>query len=105
MLTTWSVRRRLTLLAGLTALAGCLVAAVVITMLAHLVLTDYRLEQAAAARAQDHLQRGELRPLSVAGGSHRGGRADPGDRPAGQDQAGERPPAEQAAADPRHADG
>ncbi|MEU4695859.1 sensor histidine kinase [Nonomuraea dietziae] len=49
MLTTWSVRRRLTLLAGLTAMAGCLVAVVVITLLAHLVLTDYRLEQAAAA--------------------------------------------------------
>ncbi|MFC7715261.1 hypothetical protein [Nonomuraea recticatena] len=49
MLTTWSVRRRLTLLAGLTAMAGCLVAVVVITLLAHLVLTDYRLDQAAAA--------------------------------------------------------
>ncbi|MET9336377.1 HAMP domain-containing sensor histidine kinase [Nonomuraea sp. NPDC003804] len=49
MLTTWSVRRRLTLLAGITALAGCLVTAVLVTMLTHVVLHDYRTEQAAAA--------------------------------------------------------
>ncbi|GAA2414727.1 sensor histidine kinase [Nonomuraea africana] len=49
MLTTWSVRRRLTLIAGLTALAGCLIALVVITLLTHVVMTDHGLDHAAAA--------------------------------------------------------
>ncbi|MEU7892374.1 HAMP domain-containing sensor histidine kinase [Nonomuraea sp. NPDC049152] len=69
MLTAWSVQRRLSLITGVTALAGCLAAAVVITLLTHLVLMEYRTEQAAAASRRvafnvEAAAPGQLKPLT-----------------------------------------
>ncbi|WP_431896283.1 sensor histidine kinase [Nonomuraea sp. bgisy101] len=70
MLTTWSVRRRLTLITGLTALMGCLAAAVVITLLTNVALKEYRTGQAAAAGRRvafnvESSAPGQLKPLTA----------------------------------------
>ncbi|MEU7000625.1 HAMP domain-containing sensor histidine kinase [Nonomuraea sp. NPDC046570] len=49
MLTNWSVRRRLTMLATVISLAVCLLGGTLITALGHLVLTEYATERVAGA--------------------------------------------------------
>ncbi|MFE3452170.1 sensor histidine kinase [Nonomuraea sp. NPDC059194] len=70
MLTTWSVRSRLTLITAVTALAGCLAAAVVITLLVQAVLREYTAGQAVAtsrrvALSVESSAPGALKPLPL----------------------------------------